>query len=46
MLDSGCKFTNVRIDKKTIEKEPTDNLNALAVKLNISLDELLYLIAK
>lgn len=45
MNDSGCKFINVRIEKTTIEKEKRNNLNALAIELNISLNDLLYLIA-
>ncbi len=46
MNDSGCNFINVRIEKTTIEKGLRENLNALAVKLEINLEELLYLIAK
>lgn len=46
MNDSGCNFINVSIDETTIEKELRDNLSALAVKLNISLKELLNLIAR
>lgn len=46
MYDSGCIFINGFIDKKNINKEQMENLNAIADKLKVELTELLKLIAK
>jgi len=46
MKDSGCIFTNVTIDENSIDMEVMENLIAIAVKLKITTNELLNLIAK
>lgn len=45
MCNSNCVFINNFIDIHTIDKEHMDNLYALAVELNISIEEMLILIA-
>ena len=46
MNDSGCIFTNIIIDENSINTEVMENLNAIAVELKITINELLNLIAK